>query len=58
MRKNTKGVLEAHSEAKVKMIMKYLEKYISIMNRSKFQNIYILDLFSGEGIYEESKKRY
>lgn len=41
-----------HSKAKVKLLEKYLEKYLHIISNDGFTNkINIFDLFCGEGIY-------
>lgn len=42
-----------HSKAKVKLLSKYLEKYLNIISNDGFtKRISVFDLFCGEGIYE------
>lgn|SRR6185312_10849932 len=46
-----------HSEIKVELLKNYLEAYLYIITKSGFfQDIYIYDLFCGEGIYENDGK--
>lgn len=47
-----KNLLE-HSEAKVKLYSRYLSIYLNVLARSFVNNIYLYDLFCGEGIYED-----
>jgi three-Cys-motif partner protein len=45
-------VMLDHSKAKVKLLEKYLEKYLNIISNDKYTNkIHVFDLFCGEGIY-------
>ncbi|MBL7811044.1 MAG: three-Cys-motif partner protein TcmP [Bacteroidetes bacterium] len=47
---------QEHSEIKVLLLRKYLEKYISILAHSPFiSEVEVYDLFCGEGIYENGK---
>ncbi len=42
-----------HSKAKIKLLSKYLEKYLNIISNDGFtKRISVFDLFCGEGIYE------
>jgi|GEM_PF-6386285 len=42
-----------HSAAKVKLLELYLERYLSVLtNTAYIPQIYLYDLFCGEGIYE------
>ncbi len=51
-RKSQLSMLD-HSKAKVKLLEKYLEKYLNIISNDGFTSkINIFDLFCGEGIYE------
>lgn len=45
-----------HSEAKVKLYGRYLSIYLNVLARSSIQNIYLFDLFCGEGIYKDGGK--
>ena len=45
-----------HSEAKVKLYAKYLSIYLNVLARSSINNIYLFDLFCGEGIYKDGGK--
>lgn len=42
-----------HSEAKVKLYSRYLSIYLNVLSRTFVKNIYLFDLFCGEGIYED-----
>lgn len=55
MRKSQTNVL-SHSQAKLDLYQKYLEKYFSILGLAKgVSKVNIYDLFSGTGIYENGK---
>lgn len=42
-----------HSKAKVRLLGKYLEKYLNVISNDKYtKRIHVFDLFCGEGIYE------
>lgn len=46
-----------HSEVKIRLLETYLKKYLQILSLSPFtSDIYLYDLFSGEGIYENGGK--
>lgn len=45
-----------HSEAKVKLYGRYLSIYLNVLARSTITNIYLFDLFCGEGIYKDGGK--
>jgi three-Cys-motif partner protein len=46
-----------HSEVKIDLLRRYLEKYLNILSNSPFvSDIYIYDLFCGEGVYEGGGK--
>jgi three-Cys-motif partner protein len=45
-----------HSEAKVKLYGRYLSIYLNVLARSSIDNIYLFDLFCGEGIYNDGGK--
>lgn len=45
-----------HSEAKVNLYGKYLSIYLNVLSRSPIKNIYLFDLFCGEGIYKDGGK--
>ena len=50
---NSKTVLLEHSQAKVKLLESYLNRYLNIIANDKTTNrIELYDLFCGEGIYE------
>ncbi len=53
---NTKTNLLNHSEAKVNLLGRYLSIYLNILSRSYIDKIYLLDLFCGEGEYENGGK--
>lgn len=45
-----------HSEAKVKLYGRYLSIYLNVLSRSSIKNIYLFDLFCGEGVYKDGGK--
>jgi three-Cys-motif partner protein len=45
-----------HSEAKVGLYGLYLSIYLNVLARSYVKNIYLFDLFCGEGIYADNGK--
>lgn len=45
-----------HSEAKVNLYGKYLSIYLNVLSRSPIKNIYLFDLFCGEGVYKDGGK--
>jgi three-Cys-motif partner protein len=49
-------LLLEHSEAKVKLYGTYLSIYLNVLSRSPIKNIYLYDLFCGEGIYKDGGK--
>lgn len=54
--RDAKNYMLPHSEAKVEMYSKYLEKYIKILDRDIYtKSINIIDVFCGTGIYENDK---
>lgn len=55
--RNAKNYMLPHSEAKVEMYSKYLEKYIKILGRTPpyIKKINIIDVFCGVGVYENGK---
>ena len=56
-KKTTRQILEPHSAAKVELYRIYLSIYLNILYRVEFiENIYLYDLFAGEGIYEDGGK--
>ena len=56
-KQNTQTKLYPHSEAKVLLYQYYLSVYLNILHRVSFiEQIYIYDLFAGEGIYDNGKK--
>ena len=55
MKKDPKKNLLDHSAAKVRLLEKYLQKYLAIIVNDGFtQKIFIFDLFCGEGLYENN----
>jgi three-Cys-motif partner protein len=48
--------LYEHSEAKVSLYSHYLSIYLNVLSRSYVKNIYLYDLFCGEGIYNDGGK--
>lgn len=54
--KDSQTNLFEHSDAKVSLYEKYLSIYLNVISRSYIENIYLFDLFCGEGIYEDSGK--
>lgn len=55
--KNSQINPQEHSEIKVLLLRKYLEKYINVLSLAKFVNeVEVYDLFCGEGIYENGKE--
>lgn len=56
-KKEAKEHLYDHSEAKVKLYGKYLSIYLNVLSRTTFiKQIYLFDLFCGEGIYRDGGK--
>ncbi len=52
-KKSSQLIMMDHSKAKVELLEKYLQKYLSIISNDKFtEKINLFDLFCGEGIYE------
>lgn len=50
---DTQKVMLDHSEAKVQLLGKYLDRYLSIISNDGFtKKIDVFDLFCGEGLYE------
>jgi three-Cys-motif partner protein len=45
-----------HSEAKVNLFGRYFSIYLNVLARSSIQNIYLFDLFCGEGVYKDGGK--
>jgi three-Cys-motif partner protein len=46
-----------HSEAKVRLLKLYLERYLNILSQSKYVgDIHVFDLFCGKGAYDEGGK--
>jgi len=45
-----------HSESKVGLYGRYLSIYLNVLARSYVKNIYIFDLFCGEGVYKDNGK--
>lgn len=57
MLKDSQIKMHQHSEVKVRLLKLYLEKYLGILTHSKYFNqIYVYDLFCGEGLYEDGGK--
>jgi len=55
--KESQIYLQEHSEVKIKLLKLYLEGYLSILHHSYTVNdIYLFDLFCGEGIYDNGGK--
>lgn len=49
--------LHEHSEVKIRLLKLYLDRYLNILTFSKYVgDIYVFDLFCGEGIYNEGGK--
>lgn len=56
MRRSQLNMLE-HSEAKIKLLSLYMDRYLNILNQSKYvSDIFIYDMFCGEGIYKDGGK--
>jgi len=50
---DSQKVMLEHSEAKVKLLGKYLERYLNVISNDGYtKKIHIFDLFCGEGLYE------
>jgi three-Cys-motif partner protein len=57
MQKESQQIMMQHSEVKIRLLKLYLERYLTILSMSRyFGDIYIYDLFCGEGIYENGGK--
>ncbi|MBI2419801.1 MAG: three-Cys-motif partner protein TcmP [Ignavibacteriales bacterium] len=48
--------IKEHSEAKVSLYSRYFSIYLNVLARTYIKNIYLFDLFCGEGIYEDGGK--
>ncbi len=54
---NPKTSLLEHSKAKVELYGRYLSIYLNVLHRAGFvKEIFVFDLFCGEGIYENNGK--
>ncbi|OQP68290.1 three-Cys-motif partner protein TcmP [Niastella populi] len=52
-KKDTKKNLLNHSEAKVRLLGEYLDRYLNIISNDKYTTrIKVFDMFCGEGVYE------
>ena len=56
MAKESQIILLDHSSAKVNLYAKYLSIYLNVLARSRIENIYLFDLFCGEGVYKDGGK--
>ncbi len=55
--KDSQKIMYQHSEVKIELLKRYLEKYLSILGNSTFVgDVYIYDLFCGEGVYDGGGK--
>jgi three-Cys-motif partner protein len=55
--KKSQQTMLPHSEVKIDLLKKYLERYLNILTQSKYiSDINIYDLFCGEGVYENGGK--
>ena len=55
--KESQEVMMQHSEVKVRLLKLYLERYLNVLTASKFfSDIYVYDLFCGEGVYDNGGK--
>lgn len=55
--KESQQIMMQHSEVKIKLLKLYLERYLNVLTQSKFiGDIYLYDLFCGEGIYDDEGK--
>lgn len=46
-----------HSEAKIELLSKYMDRFLNIMNQNSYINdVHLYDLFCGEGIYPNGGK--
>jgi len=55
--KDSQKSMYQHSEVKIELLKRYLEKYLNILSNSTFVgDIHIYDLFCGEGIYDNGGK--
>jgi three-Cys-motif partner protein len=51
--KDSQTNMYEHSEVKVKLLNKYIQKYLNILSRAQgFEKVQLFDLFCGEGIYQ------
>lgn len=53
-KKDAKTNLLEHSNAKVKLLGKYLSIYLNVLSRSPIEKVYLFDLFCGEGKYSDN----
>jgi three-Cys-motif partner protein len=55
--KESQQKMFVHSEAKIRLLKLYLEQYLNILSASRYiGDIYLYDLFCGEGIYDGKGK--
>jgi len=46
-----------HSQAKIKLLSQYMDRFLNIMNQNSYiHDLYIYDMFCGEGLYENDGK--
>lgn len=51
--KESQTTMFEHSEVKVKLLNRYIQKYLNILSRAQgFEKVQLFDLFCGEGIYQ------
>lgn len=56
MKQSQKQMME-HSQAKIELLSRYMDRFLNIMNQNSFiHDIHLHDLFCGEGIYQNGGK--
>lgn len=54
---NSQKTMLNHSQAKVRLLGRYLDRYFNIISNAKVtERIHVFDLFCGEGVYENGEK--
>ncbi len=55
--KDSQTTMFQHSEVKIRLLKTYLERFLNVLNESPYiDNVFLYDLFCGEGIYDNGGK--
>lgn len=53
---DTKNRIKQHSKEKLKVYKEYLKEYLSVMLKTKYKSIYIIEPFAGKGISDDGNE--